>query len=185
MIYRTLFSLLLMAILPSSYASNIWPQSQCAKTPYWLEFSQAALCFDKNNVSSLKVLNASHASMALNYNGSELFLLRQTSENVTGNLHKKAKLSLIDYFNALSSGNTILDKETAFKVHELVSAEEIATYQNDTWYAISMTSKTRSFDEIFIVSKQQPSFILQIGGKFTKTQAKEIIAKLKLPQIST
>lgn len=174
--------LFLISIFSFTACANSFPASSC-NDKYWLEFSLLKFCLQKNNVSSVNVMNSDLPSMSLIYDNNEYIFMKQLAENVNGNLHLKYNLTLTEYFSALANGTERFDIKTAFEVHELKSVKDISELSYGDWRVYTLISTTRSFDEIFILNTTRKEFIYHIGGEFNKTQALKLISLISFPKI--
>jgi hypothetical protein len=175
-------SIIFLFFITSCSTASTWPESTCDNQKPWLEFSELYLCIDKNNVNSLNIMNTATPSVSINYKGNEYIFIKQVPDDVTGGLHTKYKLTLDQYFSALINKGNDQDFAVAYKVHELESSSEITKFFGNHWSAYLLISNTRSFDEIFIINKQDER-VFQIGGEFNQANALELLSKIQLPKI--
>ncbi len=180
MIMKSLNILFLFFITSVTTASN-WPELACKNEKPWLQFSELKLCLDKKHLNSLNITNSVTPSLSINYKGEEYYFIKQIPDDVTGGLHKKYQLTLDQYFAVLSSKGNIEEYGVAYKVHELASSNQITHFYNQYWSAYFLISDTRSFDEIFIINKQDET-VFQIGGEFNQSNALELLSTIQLPK---
>ena len=175
-------SIIFLFFITSCSIASTWPELTCDNQTSWLEIRKLRLCIDKNNVNSLNIMNSSTPSVSINYKGNEYIFIKQVPDDVTGGLHKKFKLTLDQYFSALINRGNDQDFAVAYKVHELESSDQITKFYKNNWSAYLLISNTRSFDEIFIINKQDER-VFQIGGEFNQANALELLTKIQLPKI--
>lgn len=175
-------SIIFLLFITSCSIASTWPELACGNQKTWLEFSELRLCIDKNNVNSLNIMNSSTPSFSIIYKGNEYIFIKQEPDDVTGGLHKKFKLTLDQYFSALLKKENDQDFAVAYTVHELESSEQITKFYKNDWSAYVLISNTRTFDEIFIINKQDER-VFQIGGEFNQSTALDLLSKVQLPKI--
>ena len=174
-------SIICLFFITSCSLANSWPKSTCGNEKSWLEFSELQLCIDKDNVDSLNIMNSATPSVSINYKGNEYIFIKQVPDDVTGGLHKKYNLTLDQYFSALINKGNGQDFTVAYQIHELESSNQITKFYANQWSAYLLISNTRSFDEIFIINKQDER-VFQIGGEFNQANALELLSKIQLPK---
>jgi hypothetical protein len=166
----------------SSAVASSWPDRNCMKADYWLEFSELRLCVERERIIHLNHLNLSSPSLSIlmEFDGKhvEVGFSRLDDRKVTGGLHEHLQVTPKQLFVLLMESGGNDDRIGLIRrVMDVDENTQLTSYADNGLNAFVIVKDDGGYSSIYLIHEGRDGAIL-LAGMFDEHDAEYLLSRI-------